>query len=222
MQPSLTTYSIGRVSAAQSALTAECVKQHHMVVCDFITLIPGVKKRKFSPRMRTCRLRDPATASLFQLAFKLQLILLKVWLLILQIVLRQFGQSWNTFCWMLPRKSKSVVSPRTTSGDLKSGDKMNMWKKPYKRSGHGSKPTRPWKREARWLMQRRQRLPVMTSAWQSTPSDWQSLRQRKRNPPQYPQTVIVFSVSSLYYAPQAAKQWAPWGAPQQCVCDPDI
>ena len=50
----------------------ECVKQHHLVVCDFTAHIPHAKKRKFSPRIRTWKLRDPATASKFQSAFKLK------------------------------------------------------------------------------------------------------------------------------------------------------
>ena len=50
----------------------ECVKQHYMVVCDFSAHIPRVKKRKFSPRIWTWKLRDPTTATLFQSAFKLK------------------------------------------------------------------------------------------------------------------------------------------------------
>ena len=31
----------------------ECVKQHHMVVCDFSAHMRHVKKRKFSPHIQT-------------------------------------------------------------------------------------------------------------------------------------------------------------------------
>ena len=41
----------------------ECVKQHHMVVCDFNAHIPHVKKCKFWPRIRIWKLKDLATAS---------------------------------------------------------------------------------------------------------------------------------------------------------------
>ena len=44
----------------------ECVKQQHVVVCDFSARIPCVKKRKFAPHIQTWKLRDPATASQFQ------------------------------------------------------------------------------------------------------------------------------------------------------------
>ena len=53
----------------------ECVKQHYMVLCDFsanIMNIPRVKKRKFSPRIWTWKLRDPTTAILSQSAFKVK------------------------------------------------------------------------------------------------------------------------------------------------------
>ena len=48
----------------------ECVQQHHLVVCDFAVRIPKEKKRKFTPRIRAWKLRDPATARRFQEAFK--------------------------------------------------------------------------------------------------------------------------------------------------------
>ena len=43
-----------------------------MVVCNFTTHIPHVKKRKFSPHIHTWKLRDPATSSQFQSALKLK------------------------------------------------------------------------------------------------------------------------------------------------------
>ena len=93
---------------------------------------------------------------------------------------------------MLP--PKSVVSPRTTSGDLKPGGGVNRWMKLYKGSVHGSTPTRPERRETRRLKPKRQSRPtLMPSAWQSMLSGWQSLRQRKRNLLKYPEGVMVFS-----------------------------
>ena len=50
----------------------ECIKQHHMVVCDFTTHIPHVKKCKFSPHIPTWKLMDPVTARQFQSASKLK------------------------------------------------------------------------------------------------------------------------------------------------------
>ena len=47
----------------------ECIKQHYMLVCDISAHIPCVKKHKFSPHIQNWKLRDPATASLFQLTF---------------------------------------------------------------------------------------------------------------------------------------------------------
>ena len=48
----------------------ECVQQHQLVVCDFSVRIPKVKRRKFKPRIRTWKLKDPATASRFCDAFR--------------------------------------------------------------------------------------------------------------------------------------------------------
>ena len=48
----------------------ELVKQHHLVVCDFTVHTPSAKKRKFTPRLKTWKLRDPQTASLFEEAFR--------------------------------------------------------------------------------------------------------------------------------------------------------
>ena len=50
----------------------ECVKQYHMVVCDFTCPIPCMRKRKFSSCICTWKLRDTVTASQFQLAFKVK------------------------------------------------------------------------------------------------------------------------------------------------------
>ena len=51
----------------------EWVKHQHMVVCDFTVHIPHIKNHKFSPHIQTWKLRDPATASQFQLAFKVKM-----------------------------------------------------------------------------------------------------------------------------------------------------
>ena len=48
----------------------ECVKQHHLVVCDLTVSMPLNKKRKFVPRIRTWKLKDPAIAMQFHEAFK--------------------------------------------------------------------------------------------------------------------------------------------------------
>ena len=50
----------------------ECVKQHHMVMRDFIAHTLCLKKHKLLPRIRTWKLRDPVTAIQFQSAFKLK------------------------------------------------------------------------------------------------------------------------------------------------------
>ena len=47
----------------------ECVQQHHLVICDFYAHIPAVKKRKFTPRIRSWKLKDPAMAVQFEKAF---------------------------------------------------------------------------------------------------------------------------------------------------------
>ena len=47
----------------------ECVQQHNLVVCDFSMLIPRPKKRKFTPRIRSWKLRDQAVANEFKGVF---------------------------------------------------------------------------------------------------------------------------------------------------------
>ena len=48
----------------------ECASQHRLLVCDLHLRMPPQKKRKFVPRLRVWKLRDPATASRFQGAFR--------------------------------------------------------------------------------------------------------------------------------------------------------
>ena len=50
--------------------TEECVQQHNLLICDFAVCIPSAKKRKFTPRIRTWKLRNPAVAKDFQDTFK--------------------------------------------------------------------------------------------------------------------------------------------------------
>jgi hypothetical protein len=47
----------------------ECV-QHHLVVCDLTVRTPLIKKRKFIPRIRTWKLKDPAVVRQFHEVFK--------------------------------------------------------------------------------------------------------------------------------------------------------
>ena len=61
------------VSNVKVVPNEECVKPHHMVVCDFIAHTPRVKKWEFLPRICTWKLWDPVNASQFQWAFKLKL-----------------------------------------------------------------------------------------------------------------------------------------------------
>ena len=48
----------------------ECTTQHFLLVCDFVVCCPPVKKRKFVPRLRSWKLRDPVLASEFHRSFK--------------------------------------------------------------------------------------------------------------------------------------------------------
>ena len=50
--------------------TVECVQQHNLLICDFSVCISPAKKRKFTPRIRTWKLRDPAVSKDFQDTFK--------------------------------------------------------------------------------------------------------------------------------------------------------
>ena len=77
IQPTLTTYSIEKsfstAVSSESHPKGVVHKERHMVVCDFTAHIPRVKKcLKFSPHIRTWKLRDLATASQLQSALKLK------------------------------------------------------------------------------------------------------------------------------------------------------
>ena len=101
--------------------------------------------------------------------------------------------SWKALCWMLP--PMYVVSPRITGRNLKPGGEMSKWMKLYERSMQGSNPIVPWGRGVWRRRPRGQKLPILTpSMWQSMPSGWQSLKQKKKYLPQYSQMVIVFSI----------------------------
>ena len=47
----------------------ECALQHHLVVCDFTVHLPANKRRKFTPRIRTWKLKDPEVSRRFREVF---------------------------------------------------------------------------------------------------------------------------------------------------------
>ena len=47
----------------------ECAPQHHLLVCDMLLDIPPLPKRKFTPRLKTWKLKDPATRERFKETF---------------------------------------------------------------------------------------------------------------------------------------------------------
>ena len=122
-------------------------------MCDFMAHITHVKKREFSPCIWTWKLRDPARASQFQSSFKVKTIIS------VAAVGTAAGadaetanhveSAWSEMKDPLP-SPQSVVSPITTSRNLKPGGGVNRWMKLYKRNMHDSKPTMPWRKEAWW------------------------------------------------------------------------
>ena len=50
----------------------ECASQHRLLVCDLRVQIPPAKQRKFLPRLRTWKLRDPVNATRFSESFSLK------------------------------------------------------------------------------------------------------------------------------------------------------
>ena len=60
----------GKVTNVKVIPGEEVVQQHFLLVCDFITCIPSQKKRKFKPRLRSWKLRDPAVISNFHESFR--------------------------------------------------------------------------------------------------------------------------------------------------------
>ena len=110
----------------------EYIKQHHMVVCNFIAHIPHVKKRKFLPHINTCELRDPTTSSQFQSALKLKVnaaaAAADTASGVADDTANRIETVWSMLkdpllVWMLP--PNSAVSTRTTSGNRKPGGGMN-------------------------------------------------------------------------------------------------
>ncbi|XP_014675122.1 PREDICTED: craniofacial development protein 2-like [Priapulus caudatus] len=47
----------------------ECATQHCLLVCDIKVDIPSLPKRKFVPRLKICKLKDPVTRQKFRVAF---------------------------------------------------------------------------------------------------------------------------------------------------------
>ena len=52
----------------------ECASQHRLLVCDLRVYIPRPRKRRFVPRLRAWKLRDPATAAKFHGAFRAKVV----------------------------------------------------------------------------------------------------------------------------------------------------
>ena len=48
----------------------EAVPQHKLLVCEIVVPMPKTRKRKFVPRLRTWKLRDPGTSEIFEAKFK--------------------------------------------------------------------------------------------------------------------------------------------------------
>ena len=109
------------VSNVKGIPREECINSTIWLMCDFFAHTSRVKKHKFAPHIRTWKLRDSATASLFQSAFKVKTMTAAALaqMLILQIALSQLGPTWRAPCWTLP--PKFVVSQRTTSRNQKPG-----------------------------------------------------------------------------------------------------
>ena len=140
-----------------------------MVVCDFSTHTPHVKKLKFSPHIRTWKLMDPATASQFQSAFKIKMMTAAAAVATTSgadaHTANHLESAWSKLkapCWMLP--PKFVVSQRTTSGNQKPDGGMKRWTKLYERSMHGSRPTMPWSKELWRQRLRGKKLPTWCQA----------------------------------------------------------
>ena len=50
----------------------ECASQHRLLVCDLRVQIPPAKQKKFLPRLRTWKLRDPVNATRFSETFRMK------------------------------------------------------------------------------------------------------------------------------------------------------
>ena len=60
----------GKVTNVKVIPGEEVVQQHFLLVSDFSVRIPPHKKRKFVPRLRSWKLRDPAVVSRFCEVFR--------------------------------------------------------------------------------------------------------------------------------------------------------
>ena len=115
-------------------------------MCDFSAHIPRVKKLKFSPRMWSWKLRDPATANLFQSAFKVKMMTAAA------AVATNPGAEADTANHVESACSKlkgplldaaTEVCGLSKNRQWKPGGGMKMWTKLYNRSMQDSRPTVP-------------------------------------------------------------------------------
>ena len=113
----------------------EVALQHQLLVCDMRIDVPPKSKRKFTPRLKVWKLKDPQTSNHFQEVFNLH-------------VSKSAGVAdgatediWNNINTGLLKTTEEVCG--TTRPQLvKPGGGMNMWKRPLLPSGQLSKPGR--------------------------------------------------------------------------------
>ena len=178
----------------------ECVKQHYMVVCDFSTHIPRVIKKSSQPCIRTWKMRDPATANQFQSAFKIKTMTTAA------AVAAASGADTDTANCVESAWSKLKGPLLDAATELCGPSKNHQWKpemwwwteevdKAISGKRARFKVYSALKKGGMAAEAKEAKLPILiTSVWRNIPSDWQSLRQRKRNSPQYPQVVMVSHV----------------------------
>ena len=115
----------------------EVALQHQLLVCDMRTDVPPKSKRKFTPRLKVWKLKDPQTSHHFQEVFNLH-------------VSTSAGVAdgatediWNNIkTGLLKTTRRCVAQLGHTVGIMKPGGGMNTWKRPLLPSGKLSRPGR--------------------------------------------------------------------------------
>ena len=113
----------------------ECAQQLNLLVCDFKVSLPKAKKRNFTQRIRTWKLRDPAIAKEYNAAFKKRVNAVAA-------VVSDCNVEDVRCKLKATQPLRRAVSLRNTNGNGKPGGGMTRLMRPSKPSVHVSDPTR--------------------------------------------------------------------------------
>ena len=113
----------------------EVVLQHQLLVCDMRINVPPKSKRKFTPRLKVWKLKDPQTSNYFQEVFNSHVSASAV------IADAATEDIWNIKTGLL-KITEVCGTTRPHRLRRESGVGMSTWKRPLRPSGKLSRPGR--------------------------------------------------------------------------------